>query len=214
MNEKKQIGGLETVLLRNAFYRDHYRLTSLALVLLLIVNCILISAIAYKTTHPPQPQYFATTAEGRIINVHSLRDPVVTDSYVVQWTVNQVRAAFSQDYIHWRQQLQDVSSSFTPYGWRTFLQAMKSSNNLKTLVNLDMVSNAKITGAPRIIEKEVVGGHYAWKIKMPILVTYRNSSRSIPMSMNVTLIVLRMPVKDYPQRIAINNFLPVPIGRG
>ena len=73
-----------------------------------------------------------------------------------------------------------------------------------------MVSDAKVMGAPKIVQEEVVDGHYAWKVKMPILVTYTNSARTIPMPMIVTLIVLRVPVKENPDRIAINNFLPVP----
>ena len=201
-------GALETVVLRNAFYRDNYKRAIIALLLLLVVNCVLGAAIFYRYTHPTQPQYFATTPDGRLINMHPLSDPVVSDSYVLQWTAAKVREAFSQDYIHWRQQLQDVSSAFTPGGWQYFLQSMKSSNNLKTLVALKMVSNAEITGAPTITQKAVINGHYAWKIQIPIVVTYANNDKTIPMPMEVTVIVLRMSVKDYPQRIAINNFLP------
>ena len=207
--QQEQQQGLELVLLRNAFYRDHYHRALLAFLLLLLINVLLISGIVYKITHPQPPQYFATTAEGRMINIHPLSDPVVTDSYVLQWTANAVRSAFSQDYLHWREQLQQVSDNFTPSGWRYFLNSMQKSNNLKTLISLKMVSNAEITGAPSIQEKEVVGDHYAWKIDIPIVVTYNNAQRTITVPMDVTLIVLRMPVQDYPQRIAINNFLPV-----
>jgi len=208
MSDQEQ-KGLELVLLRNAFYRDHYRRALMALLLLVVLNVLLVCGIVYKISNPQPPQYFATTAEGRMINVHPLNDPVVTDSYVLQWTANAVRHSFSQDYLHWRAQLQQASSSFTPSGWHYFLDSMQKSNNLKTLISLKMVSNAEITGAPRIQEKEVVGGHYAWKINMPVVVTYSNAQRTITVPMDVTLIVLRMPVKDYPQRIAINNFLPV-----
>lgn len=200
--------GLKTVILRSAFYRDNYRRVVMALLLVTAINVVLGFAVFHKLTASVPPQYFATTADGRLINVQPLSTPVVSDSYVLQWTANKVRAAFSQDYLHWRGQLQAISGAFTPDGWRYFLQSMQQSNNLKTLEDLKMVSNAEITGAPKVVEKEVVSGHYAWKIEVPVLVTYNNAKRSIPMPMNVTLIVLRMPVKDYPDRIAINNFLP------
>lgn len=207
---KANNSALELVILRNAFYRDNYRRALLALLAVIMANILLAGAIFYKFITPPPPQYFAATPDGRIIDVHPLSDPVVTDSFVVQWAANEVRASFSQDYMHWRKQLQDVSSSFTPGGWKYFLQSMQQSNNLKTLTSQKMVSDAQVTGAPQIIEKQVVDGHYAWKIQLPILVTYANKDKTIPMPMDVTLIVMRMPVKDYPQRIAINNFLPVP----
>lgn len=207
-------GGLEMVILRNAFYRDNYHRALIALFFMLVVNVILACAIFYKISTPPSPQYFAVTADGRILGSRALTDPIVTDSFVLQWTADNVRAAFSQDYIHWREQLGLVQNAFTPGGWTYFLQSMKDSNNLKTLVGLKMVSNAEVTGSPQIVQKAIIAGHYAWKIQMPILVTYSNGTRDIPMPLDVTVIVLRMPVQDYPQNIAINNFLPVPRGSG
>ena len=200
--------GLELVMLRNAFYRDAYRRIVVLAIMLFVINCALGTAIILKYLNPPEPQYFATTAEGRIINIHKLTDPVVSDSYVLQWASNAVRQAFSSDYIHWRKQLQDASSNFTPDGWRYFLSALKSSNNLNTLVNMKMVSGAELTSAPQITQKMVVNGHYVWKLQMPLLITYTDGKQNINMPWNVTVIVARMPVKDYPQRIAINNFLP------
>ncbi len=200
--------GVAIIMTRNAFYRDAYRRVVFVLLVLFLVNCGLGAAIFYKYFNPPQPQYFATTAEGRMINIHPLTDPVVTDSYVLQWAANAVRASFSEDYIHWRKQLQDASANFTPDGWTYFLAAMKSSNNLDTLLNLKMVSDAQLTSAPQVEEKMVISGHYTWKIKMPLLITYTNGVQTINMPWDVTVIVVRMPVQDYPQRIAINNFLP------
>lgn len=211
---KTQGGALEIIMMRNAFYRDNYRRALLGLLLLLAVNVILVAAIIDKLANPPQPQYFAMTADGRMINWHPLSDPVVTDDYVLQWSANAVRAAFSWDYVHWRQQLQSASNYFTQYGWQYFLQALKSSNNLETLQSLDMVSDASITGAPQIVEKTVLNGVYVWKIQMPILVTFSNINKSIPMPMEITLLVQRVDVTQSPDRIAINNFLPVPQSGG
>ncbi|PHQ79548.1 MAG: type IV secretion protein IcmL [Coxiella sp. (in: Bacteria)] len=200
--------GLALVMQRNAFYRDAYRRVVFVLITLFITSCGLGMGIIYKYLNPPAPQYFATTAEGRIINIHKLSDPVVTDSYVTQWASNAVRQAFSADYIHWRNQLQNASTNFTSDGWNYFLAALKSSNNLNTLTTMKMVSSAELTAAPQITAKMVVSGHYAWKIKMPLLITYTDGKQHINMPWDVTVIVIRMPVKDYPQRIAINNFLP------
>ena len=204
---KKTQDGLKLIILRNAFYRDGYRRALLALLLVLLINVGLVGTIFYKWTHPPEPQYFATTADGHIIQLHALTDPSVPDDFVLQWASDAVRKAFSLDYVHWREQLTDASDNFTPDGWRWFFKTLKSSNNLKTLIDLKMVSNASVTGAPQIVQKEVVDGHYAWNVKLPLLVTYTSAGRTINMPLDVTLIVIRMPVQDYPQRIAINNFL-------
>ena len=204
---KKTEDGLKLIILRNAFYRDNYRRAVLALFLVLIINCGLAGMVFYKWAYPPSPQYFATNADGRIIMLHPLTDPSVPDDFVLQWASDSVRQAFSLDYVHWRGQLTDASSNFTPDGWKWFLKSLQSSNNLKTLTDLKMVSNASVTGAPQIVQKGIVNGHYAWNVKLPLLVTYTSAGHTINMPMDVTLIVIRMPVQDYPQRVAISNFL-------
>jgi intracellular multiplication protein IcmL len=202
-----QSEGLKLIILRNAFYRDNYARAILALLLVFIINCGLLGLVVYEWMNPTPPQYFATTADGRIIMLHPLSDPVLPDDFVLQWSTDAVHKAFSLDYVHWREQLQDASSNFTPDGWKWFLNSLKSTNNLKTLTDLQMVSNATVTGAPEVQEKEVIDGHFAWKITMPLLVTYTSAGHVINMPMSVTLIVVRMPEQTFPQRIAINNFL-------
>lgn len=201
--------GLTLVLLRNLFYRDGYRLAVFALFIVLIINCGLASLLFYQVKNPPQPQYFAITPDGRIIKNYRLDDPIFPDNQILQWTADAVRQTFSLDYMHWQDQLQTASSKFNEAGWREFLKALKSSNNLETLTKLKMVSNAEITGAPRLLQKMPLGGHYVWKVQLPILVTFNNNAQVIPVPMEVTLIVMRVPVEESPERIAINNFLPV-----
>ena len=72
-----------------------------------------------------------------------------------------------------------------------------------------MVSDVKITTPPVVLQKSVVSGHYAWKVRMSIMISYISDSKVINMPFEVTLIILRESVSNYPDRIAINNFLPV-----
>ncbi|HYF97954.1 MAG TPA: DotI/IcmL/TraM family protein, partial [Coxiellaceae bacterium] len=118
-----------------------------------------------------------------------------------------VRQTFNLDYVHWREQLQGVSDYFSTDGWKWFLQALQGTNNLKTLVDLQMVSSATITGAPQLLDHAVLGGRYAWKISIPVLVTYTSVSKNFNLPATVTLVVIRMPITEAPDRIAINNFI-------
>ena len=199
--------GLEAVILRNDFYRDHYRRAALAFLLVMLIDCALAFNVIYKFTHPPEPQYFGATDDGRIISVHPLSDPVVSDDFVLQWASTAVRQTFALDYVHWREQLQGVSDYFSANGWNWFLQALQGTNNLKTLVDLQMVSSASITGAPQLLDHAVLNGVYAWKISIPILITYASATKNFNLPATVTLVVVRMPITEAPARIAINNFI-------
>lgn len=202
-------GALKLVLFRNAFYRDGYKRLLFCLFLLLAVDGLLGFSIIYRYTHPAQPQYFATTPDGRLITIHPLSDPVLTDQEVLQWVSVAVRRMYEIDFVHWKDQLQQIQDYFTPQGWEYYIAALKSSDNLNTITKLKMVSSSQITGAPLIVEKTVISGRYAWKVQVPLLVMYQNTStQPIRQTLDVTLILLRVPVQDNPNRIAINNFIP------
>jgi intracellular multiplication protein IcmL len=107
--------------------------------------------------------------------------------------------------VHWREQLQDASANFTPDGWKYFQAALTDSNDLKTLVDLKMVSDAQITGAPSITRKAIISGHYAWVVQLPVLIAFTSAGKNINQPINLTVVVVREPVDSYPQKIAINN---------
>lgn len=200
--------GLTLVLLRNAFYRDNYRRAVIALTIVFFINALLAVTIIYRFLTPPKPQYFPTNSSYQLIRYHPLSDPVVNNNYVLQWVTNAVRQSFSLDFMHWRDQLQAASNNFTDAGWNFFLQAYKQSGDLQTLVNLKMVADATVTGAPVMQYGGVLDGRYVWKIQLPIMITYTNIDKTIRQPLKVTVIVVRVPVQDNRDRIAINEFLP------
>ena len=204
----EQKDGLTLVLLRNAFYRDNYRHAMMLLILVFFIDVVLMVSIVHRYLNPPKPQYFPTNSSYQLIKYHPLSDPVVDNNYVLQWVANAVQQAFSLDFIHWRDQLQHASNNFTAAGWNFFLQAYKKSGDLKTLINLNMVANATVTGSPVIQYENVLDGRYIWKINLPIMITYTNTQKTINQPLNVTVIVVRVPVQTNPDRIAINEFLP------
>ena len=68
-----------------------------------------------------------------------------------------------------------------------------------------MVMDAQVTGAPQIIRKAIVSGHYAWNVKIPIMLNFLSSGKTINQPIDLSVLVVREPVENYPQKIAINN---------
>lgn len=196
--------GVEQVVLRQQFYKDRSKVVRFLLMALFAVNVILGLGVFYYITHPVHPQYFPATEDGRVFNMHPLSDPVQNDDFVVQWASTALSHVFALDFLHWRQQLTDVSNDFSPRGWKYFLTAVKKDNNLSTLTNYKMVSSATITGAPQVVQKGVVHGRYMWTVQVPIIIKYSNINKEISQTALVTMKIQRMSVVKYPSRIAID----------
>jgi len=207
-DRKPNSEGLTLVLLRNGFYRDNYKRAVFALVFVFFIDIILLFAVVDHYLNPPEPQYFATNSAYQLIKWHPLSDPVVDNNYVLQWVSDSIQQAFSLDYIHWRSQLEAASNNFTPDGWHWFLQSFQQSGDLDSLVKLGMVSNATVTGAPVIQYQAVLNGRYVWKVELPIMITYTNMKKTIRQPLKIIVIVVRVPVQNNPNQIAINEFAP------
>ncbi|KTD32659.1 protein IcmL (DotI) [Legionella moravica] len=205
---------LAVVALRNQFYKDSQRKVILALLIAIVVNFILGSMLVYILTHPPAPRYFATTINGRITPLFPLNEPNQSDSAVLQWANQAAIAAFTYNFVNYRDELQASSGFFTADGWDQFLNALQSSNNLDAVKAKKLIVSAVATRAPIILQKGVLNGSYSWRVQMPILVTYQSASEFTQQNNVVTMLITRVSTLNSPRGIGISQFVVGPASGG
>lgn len=205
---------LTVVALRNKFYKDSQRKVILALLIAIVVNVVLASLVVYMITHPPAPKYFATSINGRITPLFPLDEPNQSDSAVLQWANQAAIAAFTYNFVNYRDELQASSGFFTAEGWDQFLGALEQSNNLDAVKAKKLVVSAVATRAPIILQKGVLNGRYSWRVQMPILVTYQSASEFTQQNNLVTMLITRVSTLNSPRGIGISQFVVGPASGG
>lgn len=205
---------MEKVIIRNEFYRDGQRKTISILLVSMTVNLLLSALLAYLMTHPPLPKYFATSINGRITPLFPLDEPNQSDSAVLQWANQAAIAAFTYNFVNYREELQASSGFFTAEGWNQFLTALQDSNNLDAIKAKKLIVSAVATRAPVILQKGVLNGKYSWRIQLPILVTYQSASEFSQQNNVVTMLVTRISTLNSPRGIGIAQFVVGPAGAG
>ncbi|KTD55420.1 type IVB secretion system apparatus protein IcmL/DotI [Legionella quateirensis] len=205
---------LTVVALRNQFYKDSQRKVILALLIAIVVNFVLGSLLIYIITHPPAPRYFATTINGRITPLFPLNEPNQSDSAVLQWANQAAIAAFTYNFVNYRDELQASSGFFTADGWDQFLNALQSSNNLDAVKAKKLIVSAVATRAPIILQKGVLNGSFSWRVQMPILVTYQSASEFTQQNNVVTMLITRVSTLNSPRGIGISQFVVGPASGG
>ncbi|HAT7793685.1 TPA: type IV secretion protein DotI [Legionella pneumophila] len=205
---------LTVVALRNKFYKDSQRKVILALLIAIVVNVVLASLVVYMITHPPAPKYFATSINGRITPLFPLDEPNQSDSAVLQWANQAAIAAFTYNFVNYRDELQASSGFFTAEGWDQFLGALEQSNNLDAVKVKKLVVSAVATRAPIILQKGVLNGRYSWRVQMPILVTYQSASEFTQQNNVVTMLITRVSTLNSPRGIGISQFVVGPASGG
>jgi intracellular multiplication protein IcmL len=205
---------LTVVSLRNEFYKDSNRRVMLALLFSVMMNVWLVLACIYLYTYTPPPQYFATSIDGRYTPIVALNEPNQSDSAVLQWANQAAIAAFTYNFVNYREELRAASAFFTSDGWQQFINALAQSNNLDAVKAKKLVVSAVATGAPIILQKGILNGRYAWRIQMPVRVTYQSASEFTQDDNIITLLVTRISTLNSPQGIGISQFVVTPSSGG
>ena len=205
---------LTAVALRNNFYRDGQRKMILVLLVSMAANFVLAFMLVYIIMHPPAPKYFATSINGRITPLFPLDEPNQSDSAVLQWANQAAIAAFTYNFVNYRTELQASSGFFTSDGWDQFLSALQQSNNLDAVKAKKLIVSAVATRAPIILQKGLLNGNYAWRVQMPILVTYQSASEFSQQNNVVTMLITRVSTLNSPRGIGISQFVVGPANGG
>ena len=197
----------ELVRLRNNFYRDNYRRLVTALLLLLIMIIFLVGIVYYQISHRPEPRYFATTVDGRIMQLFPLSDPMLSPSELLQWAHRAAVSAYTYNFVDYRDSMQQLQNKFTMDGWKSYESALQTSRALDMVIAKKLVVSAVATGTPVIIDRAVIDGRYSWKIQIPLLVTYQSPNEKTNQPVMVVMIISRVPTVDMPKGIAIVSFI-------
>jgi len=198
---------LETIRLRNDFYRHNYRRLVFALLLSIIALMMLVSGLVYFVANPPAPRYFATSTDGRITALVPLTTPNLSNAALLQWATGASVGAFSYNFVNYREALQNLRDNFTENGWRGFVDALRNSNNLDAVREKKLVISAVPTGTPVILEQGLMAGRYTWKVQLPLLVTYQSASDMISQPVTITLLIVRISTLQSVKGIGISQFI-------
>jgi intracellular multiplication protein IcmL len=192
--------------LRNSFYKTKYRLALGAYLLCLLVIAILICVLVFVVKHPTRPLYFLTDSVGRLIQDVPVTVPNMPTEGVTDWVVKAVESAYSYDFMNYRAQLQGAQKYFTDYGWRNYMSGLTASNNLLALMQRKMIFVAKVVDKPKLLNEGILGGAYAWKFQLPLLVNFLEYPYDKPAFSNaysVTVIVQRQKLLQSDKGLAI-----------
>lgn len=196
-----------TRLLRDSYTRErHYFLMRIIVV---VVLALIVSTVGniMMASKPVEYRYFATDSEGRIKELTPLNNPVQSVNAMLNWTVNSITQTYTFSFANYRQELQAAQSNFTPGGWQGFERALESSRILATVIENRYVTTAVPTGAPVIVAEGLTNGRYAWRIQVPITVTYQSAARQTSQSLLVTVTIVRRPETEHPVGLGIAQII-------
>ena len=201
---------IATVLNRNAFYRDGYRLMlRVSMIQMAVLILLVATIIGLVLTVQTKQIYFATTSDGRIIPIVPLTDEFRTKAEVITWAAETSKNVMSFGYSDYRMRLQQSSYSFTTTGWDSFNKALKDSNLIDAVTARKLVVTMDIKAAPEIISSGVRDGRYTWDVKFPVLIKLDGAESPQPTFANLLLRIVRVSTLQNADGISIEQWVTV-----
>ncbi len=206
--DKTMLGRLESVVVRNAYYRDGYRmLLNVAVIEAFVIIALISALILVLVGARPQKFFFATTEDGRLIPIVSLDQPNLSAPAIVAWTAQSASETMTFGFHDYRRRLQESSRHFTRRGWESFTKALQRSGIIDAITTNRQVLTATPSGAPTLVSEGVVNGRYEWQIEVPILISYEFGTTSRQSSMRLRLLVVRVPQLENANGIGIEQWI-------
>lgn len=198
---------LELVRLRNNFYRDNYRRVMKLLLIMSLVMVILVLTMAYLFTHRPEPKYFATTQSGRVLQLVPLSAPMLSTEALLSWASQVAMGSYTYNFANYRQKMQMQENNFTSDAWQQFLVQLKDSGNLQAVDQRKINVSAVVSGAPVVVYQGMLDGRYAWKVQVPLLVTFVSASDRFQKNYMVTMVIVRVSTVQNQNGVAVAQFI-------
>lgn len=192
-----------TELARNAYARERYEFLLRTLFVLLVVLAISVTGNVYLGMREPERRYFATDPQGGIRELVPLERPIQSMHEVLNWATGAITQAYTMNFANYQQSLQESRPNFTPGGWIGFEEALRANGVIDAIVRGKYVATAVPQEAPVVVAQGIVDGRYAWKIQVPIMITYESASQRTSQRALVTATVVRRSEQEHPRGLGI-----------
>lgn len=196
-----------TELSRNALSRERYvflvAVTSGIAAALILSICVNL----YLALRPVEIRYFVTDSAGGVREIATLDRPIQSENFVLNWTTGVVTKAYSMNFANYSQQLKDIQSSFNEAGWNGYQEALASSEFIQKMLSNQYATSAVPKSAPVIVNQGLLDGVWAWRVEVPIIVSYKSASNSLTQEITVKAVVVRRPETENPSGLAIAQII-------
>lgn len=201
-------GPLVAVVTRNEFYRDGFRnMIRIVILQTVIIVGLILSLIVYMTTAKPADRYFATTADGRLMQLVPLDRANMNTSALMSWATQAVTETMTFGYHDYQRRLQQSSRYFTRRGWESFAGALQRAKIIDSITANQQVVTAEPRSAPILENQGVLNGKYRWLLSLPLRVTYRAGTQQRVDNLNVKLLIERVPSLENPSGVGIEQWI-------
>lgn len=185
---------LTVVRLLDNYYRDSFERIVMIAGCVLVAICCLLAIIIYNYLQKPVPVTFLVAPEMRVQlpkEYLDLSQEYPSESELLQWVSEVIPQVFRVDFMHWDEQVLASQPYFTANGYQVFINQLNNYASKNFLQLRKLFTNCTPLGAPVILDKRDIGGHFAWRIQIPVQIGYAGAQNELPVDLRIVINLIR-----------------------
>lgn len=198
---------LETVKIQENFYRDSFGKVIFIIGSVVIAIASLVGLSIYIYLNPPPPVVFSVYKEWRVQPEIPVNQPYLTSADMLQWVSDVLPRSFNYNFLNYNDQLQNASQHFTSNGWKMFQDQLNIYVNYNTVQTGKLYVTGTLAGAPQIVDEGLLSGRYAWKVQIPVTVSYVGNNVNSSKILTMEILVVRVSTLNNLNGVGIDNVL-------
>ncbi|PCH57326.1 MAG: hypothetical protein COC15_01365 [Legionellales bacterium] len=168
---------------------------------------LLIAALFLQHHYQPRERFYALYANNNAAPIKPLNKPHIDTNTLLSWATLAITASYNMDFVNYQSTLQEIRKYYTAEGYEKFIAALNDNNLLTEITSEKLIMAAVPIGTPVILkEGKYENDSYAWKIQVPILVSFQGPNDNIKKKFSVSLLVTQVATSDAPVGIGISQF--------
>jgi len=192
--------------------KSHTTLVKISLALALITLLTVISLCVVVIKLSPKNHYFASTSDGRIVQLTPLNEPLLSLQAVEDFAGRAISNTFTFDYANYKTQITQNITSFTPDAFSQIKSNLESSQGIVTeAVKNSWAVTTNVMAAPSVpMQGKMPDGQYGWRLIFPVRITFQSETNVRTARYTADVVVVRESQKDNPKGIAISKLTLTP----
>jgi hypothetical protein len=205
----------ETIVEQEKFYRDKYGLVILITLLVAVIGAILAGLIflLHSTVSPP-PTYFKASELHQLIEEVPLDQAGIENNILLNWVTEAVMVSNTFNFVSNPRVIDESIIYFTKDGYDSYKNAFVTNKIIDRVNEKKLVLKATAKDAPQILLEKPLAGRYMWKIKIPMNFRYQSVTTDVSDTVDITMIVMRVPTVESPNGVLILKYDLEVLGRG
>ncbi len=200
--------GVDLVKEKNQHYQTAYRnLVRIIVIQYILVIFLAVAFLFYMHVSRPQDFYFATTHDGRELQLIPLGQPNMQKAALLSWAAQAASEVMTFGFNDFETRLQKSSRHFTPKGWEDFRKAMLKSRIIEGVEDAQQIVTSVPKSAPIMTGEGLYNGKHRWVVDLTLLVTYQSGEAKNTSTMHVTLFIERVPTLESPNGVGIEQWI-------